>query len=512
MSFPYESVGFWLARRAVLTPSRPALVMEDRSFSYAELDDRAARLAGALAATGIGSGDRVAALLTNGNEYVEAMFACARLGAILVPLSHRLAAPELEFMTNDSGSAVLIYGSEWSRLAEGFRRATGVKAAFVAGPGSASSSFSDDPSYEDALRTAAPVLEPRALSPEDVLAIFYTSGTTGLPKGAMLTHGNFFWTNLCMILSFGFFQDERTLVILPMFHVGGWNANVMATWWCGGTVVLERSFDPARTLRVIAEKRITSMLGVPTMYQMMADDPGFAATDLSSIRDFLCGGAPLPVALIRRYQERGLGFIQGYGLTEAAPNCLILPREDAERKAGAAGRPYFYADVRVVDAAGRPVSPGGRGEIVVGGPGVMKGYWNRPDATAETLRGGWLHTGDVGLVDDEGYITIVDRVKDMFISGGENVYPAEVEKVLAGHPAIAEAAVIGVPHDRWGEAGHAIVVLRNGANADAEEIKRFCAERLATFKVPASVLFASEPLPRNPTGKLLKAQVRERYA
>ncbi len=464
MSFPFESVGFWLARRASLTPRRVAIRMGGREITYAELDDRAARLAGALTATGVGPGDRVAALLTNGNEYVEAMFACARLGAILVPLSFRLAAPELTFMVNDSGSTVLIYGEEWAGLAEGFRRETGLKAAFVAGAG-------PDPSYEGALASADPVLEPRAVSPDDVLAIFYTSGTTGQPKGAMLTHGNFFWTNLCMILAFGYYQDERTLVILPMFHVGGWNANAMATWWNGGTVVLEKSFDPAATLATIERERITSMLGVPTMYQMMADDPAFAAADLSSIRDFLCGGAPLPVALIARYQERGLGFIQGYGLTEAAPNCLILPKEDAVRKAGAAGRPYFYADVRVVDGPGNEVGPGGSGEIVVGGPGVMKGYWNRPEATAETLRGGWLHTGDVGAIDDEGYVTIVDRVKDMYISGGENVYPAEVEKVLAGHPAIAEAAVIGVADERWGESGKAIVVLRAAANADPEEIR-----------------------------------------
>ncbi|MGH2793758.1 MAG: acyl-CoA synthetase [Actinomycetota bacterium] len=504
MSFPYESVGFWLSRRAALTPRRVAIKTGDRDITYAELDDRAARLAGVLTATGVGPGDRVAALLTNGNEYVESMFACARLGAILTPLSFRLAAPELAFMANDSGSTVLIYGEEWAELAESFRRQTGLKAAFVVGSG-------PDPSYEEALAAAQPVLEPRAVSSDDVLAIFYTSGTTGRPKGAMLTHGNFFWTNLCMILAFGFYQEERTLVILPMFHCGGWNANAMATWWNGGTVVLERSFDPAGTLATIERERITSMLGVPTMYQMMADDPGFAGADLSSIRDFLCGGAPLPVALIGRYQERGLGFIQGYGLTEAAPNCLILPKEDSVRKAGAAGRPYFYADVRVVDGAGEEVGPGGSGEIVVGGPGVMKGYWNRPEATEETLRGGWLHTGDVGAIDDEGYITIVDRVKDMYISGGENVYPAEIEKVLAGHPAVAEAAVIGVPDDRWGEAGRAIVVLRPGGTAGPEEIRRFCAERLAKFKVPATVVF-TDVLPRNPTGKLLKAEIRDLFA
>jgi fatty-acyl-CoA synthase len=503
VSFPFSSVGFWLSRRAELTPNRVALRVEGRSITYAELDDRAARFAGALAASGMAAGDRVAALLTSGNEYVEALFACARLGAILVPLSQRLAPAELEFLVDDSGATALLYGEEWAELASTIRGRSSIKATFVAGSG-------EDPSYEEALAAAEPVVAPRDVGADDVLAIFYTSGTTGQPKGAMLTHGNFFWTNLNMVFSFGFFQDERTLVVLPMFHVGGWNANMLATILNGGTVVLERAFDPGRVLRTIAEERITSMLGVPTIYQMIADHPDFAGTDLSSIRALLCGGAPLPVALIHRYQERGIPFIQGYGLTEAAPNCLIVPPEDAVRKAGAAGRPYFYADVRVLDGDGNEVPPGGSGEIVVGGPGVMKGYWNRPAETAEALRGGWLHTGDVGQIDDDGYITIVDRIKDMFISGGENVYPAEVEKALAGHPAIAEAAVIGVPDERWGEVGRAIVVLRPGASADPDEIKRFAASKVARFKVPGHVVFA-ESLPRNPTGKLLKQQLRERY-
>lgn len=286
--------------------------------------------------------------------------------------------------------------------------------------------------------------------------------------------------------------------------------NTMAVWLKGGTVVLERAFDAGRALRLFAEWRITSFMAVPTIYQMLADHPDFGSTDLSSVRWLVCGGAPLPVSLIRRYQERGLRFIQGYGLTEAAPNCLILPPEDAERKAGAAGRPYFFTDVRVAGQGDEPVAPGGTGEVLVRGPSVMKGYWRRPEETAKALRGGWLRTGDVGLLDDEGYVTIVDRVKDMYISGGENVYPAEVEKVLAAHPAVAEAAVIGVPDERWGEAGRAIVVLRPGMEATAEEIRAFCAERLARFKIPASVVFG-DALPRNATGKLLKPEIRARY-
>jgi fatty-acyl-CoA synthase len=501
-TFPFESIGLWTARRAELTPNRIAIEEGGRRTTYAELDDRAARCAGALASAGVGAGDRVAALLDNGREYAEVLFACARLGAILVPLSTRLAPPELEFMASDSGATALVYGAAHAGTVAGFRPGTSIRASFVVGAG-------DDPSYEEALATASGSRPPVPCGRDDVLAIFYTSGTTGRPKGAMLTHGNLFWTNLNMVIALDLTQDERSLVVLPMFHVGGWNVNTLAVWWKGGTVVLEPSFDAARALDLI-EGGITSCMGVPQIYRAIADHPRFASADLSALRVAVCGGAPLEAGLIRRYQDRGVRFVQGYGLTEAAPNCLILPPEDAERKAGAAGRPYFFADVRVVGPNDEPVAPGGTGEVVVRGPSVMQGYWGRPEETAAALRGGWLRTGDAGLLDDDGFIWIVDRMKDMYISGGENVYPAEVERVLAGHPAVAEAAVIGVPDDRWGEVGRAIVVLRGGAVATQDELAAYCRERLARFKVPVTFVFA-DALPRNPTGKLLKPELRERY-
>jgi len=503
VTFAFRSIGFWLPRRAEMTPARVALETGDARITYAELDARAARCANALAAAGVGPGDRVAAYLEAGREYVEVFFACARLGAILVPLSTRLAAAELQFMLDDSGASVLVYDAARADVVKSFRPQVALHAVLAVGE-------ADDPSYEAALAAAAPVRAPEDCASDDVLAIFYTSGTTGRPKGAMLTHGNFFWTNLNMALALDLTGDERSLVVLPLFHVGGWNVNTLAVWWRGGTVVLEPAFDAARALDLIATRRITSMMGVPTVYQMLADQPGFGAADLSSLRVCVCGGAPLAVPLIRRYQERGLHFVQGYGLTEAAPNCLIVPSEDAERKAGAAGRPYFFADVRVAGFDGEPVAAGETGEILVRGPSVMKGYWRRPDETAETLRGGWLHTGDVGRIDDEGYVFVVDRVKDMFISGGENVYPAEVEKVLGEHPDVADAAVIGVSDERWGEVGLAIVVARAGARPSEEDLRAFCAARLAKFKVPARAVFA-QTLPRNPTGKILKPELRALY-
>jgi fatty-acyl-CoA synthase len=499
--FPFESLGLWTARRAELTPDRVAVEQPGGSLTYAELEDRAARFAGALDDSGIGPGDRVAALLSNGHEYAEVLFACARLGAILVPLSTRLAPPELEFMVNDSGSTALVYGQDQVDSVAAFRAATSLKSAFVVGSG-------DDPGFEQAI-AAASSRWPRPCERDDAVAIFYTSGTTGRPKGAVLTHGNFLWTNLNMVLALDLTQDERSLVVLPMFHVGGWNVNTLAVWWKGGTVVLEPGFDAGRAIELF-EAGVTSFMGVPQIYRAIADHPRFADADLSSLRVAVCGGAPLEVDLIRRYHGRGVRFVQGYGLTEAAPNCLILPPEDAERKAGAAGRPYFFTDVRVVDADDEPVARGETGEVVVRGPSVMKGYWERPEETAEALRGGWLRTGDAGLLDEDGFIWIVDRMKDMYISGGENVYPAEVERILAGHPSVAEAAVIGVPHERWGEVGRAIVVLRPGTAATEDELREHCRASLAKFKVPVSVVFAAS-LPRNPTGKLLKPELRATY-
>jgi len=509
MTFAYTGIGFWIARRAALTPNRVALETPDASYTYATLDERAARAATALAAAGVEPGDRVAAYLPNTVDYVDVFFACARLGAIMVPLSTRLAAPELEFLCTDSQSSTLVYDASFTATVQAFRPGTAIKAAFVAGDGDAADQT--DIRWDAAMAAASPLHEVVDVRPDDALAIVYTSGTTGRQKGAVLTHGNFFWTNLNMVLAVDITQDERSLVVLPMFHIGGWNVNTLAVWLKGGTVYLEPAFDAGRALELIERERITSMMGVPTIYHVLADHPRFAQADLTSVRSFVCGGAPLAVPLIRRYQERGLQFIQGYGLTEAAPNCLILPPEDAVRKAGAAGRPYFFTDTRVFDEADRDVPPGGTGEVVVRGPSVMREYWNLPAETANALRGGWLRTGDVGLVDDEGTITIVDRVKDMYISGGENVYPAEIERTLAAHPAVQEAAVIGVADPRWGESGCAIVVLRGGASASEDEIRTFCAERVAKFKVPARVVFA-ETLPRNATGKLLKPELRARYA
>ena len=322
--------------------------------------------------------------------------------------------------------------------------------------------------------------------------------TTGKPKGAVLTHANCFWTNLSLDRTAHIAADDVVLQVLPQCHVGGWNVQPLLALWKGATVVLEQSFDAGRVLEFIERKRVTTMMGVPANYLMMAEHPGFAHADLSSLRRVIAGGAAMPLPLIEKWLARGVTIMQGYGLTEASPNVLCVPPADARRKAGSAGRPYPHVKVAL-----RPDT----GELLVRGPNVFQGYWRNPKATASTVKDGWLATGDVAECDAEGFYWIRGRVKDMYISGGENVYPAEVEQVLATHEAVAEAAVIGMPDERWGEAGLAFVVLRQGTEPTHDDLRKYCRARLARYKVPARIRFVAE-LPRLVSGKFDKRALR----
>jgi len=463
----------WLSDRARITPERVAIDYLDRTITYAELEELSKRFASMFAPRGLRRGDRVATLTGNSPEHVAIFFACAKSGLILTPLSWRLAAPELAYQLEDAEPALFLVEDEYSDLAA----ATGHGSEPLVVPEPSNSLLLGSPRDHD------PVL------------LVYTSGTTGKPKGALLTHANCFWTNLGFDLASGVASDDVVLQLLPQFHCGGWNVQPLLAWWKGANVVLERAFDPLRCLQLIERKRVTKLMGVPAIYLFLAEDPGFETTDLSSLRQAVVGGAPMPEALLERWQERGVEIVQGYGLTEAAPNVLCLPAEDAVRRRGWAGKPYPYVEV--------DLSP--ENELLVRGPNVFAGYWRNPDATAEALVDGWLHTGDVADRDDEGNYRIVGRLKDMYISGGENVYPAEVESVLHEHAAVADAAVLGVPDARWGESGVAVVVLRQ--EADEEELLAHCRARLASFKVPRSVRFVDE-LPRSGMGKVLKEQLR----
>jgi fatty-acyl-CoA synthase len=340
----------------------------------------------------------------------------------------------------------------------------------------------------------------------------YTSGTTGRPKGAMLTHGNITWNNYNSCLFVDNMSDDITLVCAPLFHIGGLNVTLLVVLQKGGKAVVMKAFDPQQALALIQEHKVTQMFGVPAMFNFMTQVPEWKTADLSSIRFFICGGAPVPEPLIKVYQERGINFLQGYGLTETAPFALLLDKEDALRKVGSAGRAPFFTEVRVVRPDMTDVEVGETGEVIIKGPNVMKGYWNRPEATEECItHGGWFHSGDAGKVDEDGYVYIVDRVKDMIISGGENVYPAEIESTLYQHEAVAECALIGVPDEKWGEVGKMIVALKEGAEVSGDDLIEFLRGNVANYKLPRSVEFV-DALPRNPAGKVLKWELREKFA
>jgi fatty-acyl-CoA synthase len=454
-----------LRDRARLTPGRVAVA----DWTYADLDRRSDEIAARLE-----RGSRVSTLTCNSPEHVAVFFGCAKAGAILHPISWRLAPAEVAYQLDDAEPTVFLVEEGLEELAgAALLLAESSPARELPEPGEAAVPEDDDP-----------------------LLLVYTSGTTGKPKGALLTHANCFWTNLSFDLATGVSGRDVVLQVLPQFHVGGWNVQSLLAWWKGARVVLERGFDAARALELIESERVTTMMGVPANYLLIAEAPGFASADLSSLRLAVVGGAPMPVPLLDAWAERGVDIVQGYGLTEAAPNVLCLPPEDARRKAGSAGKPYPYVECRLAE----------NGELLVRGPNVFAGYWRNPEATAAAFRDGWLLTGDVAERDDEGNYTLRGRIKELVVSGGENVYPAEVEAVLHDHPAVVEAAVVGVPDERWGEVCVAYVVLREPA-----DLREHCAERLARFKVPKE-FHTVDALPRNSVGKVMKSELGQAVA
>ncbi|MGY1899888.1 acyl-CoA synthetase [Nocardia gipuzkoensis] len=492
-----QGLGSWPERRSRMTPSAVAITTADRSVSYLQLHDRVSRAAEVLRQRGIRRGDRIAYLGPNHPAYLELLFAAGRVGAVFVPLNARSTAVEIGYLLEDSGARLLIYTADFDGSVAGIADQGLLR---VDGPGG----------YEELLAAAsgAEIDEPVGL--EDVCLVMYTSGTTGRPKGAMLTHGNLTWNCVNVIIESDIAADEVALIAAPLFHAAALGMVCLPTLLKGGRVVLLEKFDPATVLDLIERERVTWMFGVPTMFDALADHERWSDADLSSLRILLCGGAPVPHTTIQRYLDRGLSFLQGYGMTETAPGALLLDRAHAESKLGSAGVPSFFTDVRVVDDEGQPVAPHVRGEVVVSGPNVMRGYWGQPEATAAVLRDGWFHSGDVALVDDDGYVYLVDRLRDVVISGGENIYPAEVEQALCRHAAVASCVVIGVPDQRWGQVGKAIVVPVEGAAVTERELRDFVRGQLASYKVPQRIVFVDE-LPTTGSGKIHKTVVREKY-
>ncbi|MCW7986930.1 AMP-dependent synthetase [Streptomyces platensis subsp. clarensis] len=502
-----QGIGSWPTRRARKTPDRVAVIHEDRAWTYREFHQRVLRLAHGLQDVGVVRGDRIAYLGPNHPSFLETLFAAGLLGAVFVPLNNRLTAPELAYNLSDSGSTVLVHAPEQACAARAAADEAGVRHRITL-----DGSHEGALGYEEVLAGGGtdPLDEP--VAPDDPCMIMYTSGTTGRPKGAVLSHANIVWNSVNVLVDTDLGGDEVTLVAAPLFHTAGLNMTCLPTLLKGGRVVLLSAFDATRVLETIESLRVTYMFGVPTMYDAMAAQPRWSTTDLSSLRTLNCGGAPVPARTIATYLARGLAFSQGYGMTEASPGILFLDKEQTSAKAGSAGVPHFFTDTRVVLPDGLDAGPGQRGEMLVQGPHVMTGYWNRPEETEAVFAdGGWLRTGDVARTDTDGYAYIVDRAKDMFVSGGENVYPAEVEEAVLSHPAVAECAVIGVPDQTWGEVGRAVVVLGPGAHADEPGILDHLHGKLAKYKIPKSVVL-TDSLPRTATGKIVKSAVRASYA
>lgn len=502
-----HTLGRWTRDRAVATPDRVAVDDRGVVLTYRELDERASRLAETLLDHGYGVGDRIATITGNSADHVVVFFACAKTGLVLIPLSWRLSPRELALQIEQADPALLLVEDEFTTLATAARKRL-LQPLPVRGLGG-SGIESNVPHPTRISIDDAPVR--RAVRDDDALLIIFTSGTQGKARGAILTHANCFWTNLALSRIAEITSSDTVLAVMPQYHVGGWNVQPLLAWWIGATVVLERTFDPGRVLQLIQDRRITTTMGVPANYLFLSEHPSFASADLSSLRHAIVGGAPMPEPLLRTWHSRGVALMQGYGLTEASPNVLCLPDEDARTKVGLAGKPYPHVDVAVADpVTGEELDGEATGELLVRGPSVFPGYFRAPEQTALALRGGWLHTGDLVHRDADGYFRVVDRISDIYISGGESISPTEIENVLCAHPAVAEVAVVGVPDQRWGEVGVAHVVLRHGVATDEQDLLDHCVSQLAAFKVPKRIMIVPA-LPRSAGSKVLRRVLVEEY-
>jgi acyl-CoA synthetase (AMP-forming)/AMP-acid ligase II len=489
-----RGIGSWIERRAEIGPNRPAIISGSATYTYAELANRVRRLANGLRNLGVQRGDRVAWLGPNHAAFLELLFATGKLGAVLSPVNHRLDSSVVAYVLEDSSPSIAVVEASMANMP----LPSPIQTRIVVG----------DPDgrmlgYEHLLddSTDDPIAEEVGL--DDLCMVPYTSGTTGPPKGVMLTHGNVTWNVVNFLSSADFLANDVTIAIAPFFRVGGTGVNVLPVLFKGGTVVVPDRFDPDEILRLMERHRVTVGFGNPDLLDALTHSSSWPSVGLTSVRFFLSGGAPVPERLIHTYFERGITFIQGYGLSEAGPLALLLDQQSALGKAGSAGKPPLFVDVRIVDGEGADCATGETGELLVRGPNVMAGYWNSPEETSKALsEDGWLRTGDAARRDQDGYIWIVDRMNDAYVSSGRTVYPGDIERVLTEHPAVTEAGVAGAPTAE-GSVGKAFVVPSKAQRANESALLEFCRERLAPAEVPGSITFV-ESLPRNSVGKLLR--------
>lgn len=504
------NIGGFLDRSKDIYPDKTSVIYERQRISFRELNTQSNRIGNALVSWGVRKGDRIGLLFHNSPEFVEIFLGAVKIGAICVPLNFRLVGRELDYIINNSGIRVLFLGEEYMEKISGIRKTLKnveyyvVSGQSIPAPMQSFLTFVDEATDE----------EPGVLvNEEDVATIVYTSGTTGKPKGAVITHKNIIWCVVGYIIDKNVQTSDVALVVTPLFHVGGL-INLLTNIFLGSTIVLHRQFDPAAVMEAIEKEKITIIPTMaPTMYTMLLQIPDLMHYDISSIRAIMSGGATIPVETKKSIQKL---FVNAktqdtYGLTESTAGATTLKFDYVISKASSVGKPLFSIKAKVVTEKGEDVKPGEVGEIILSGPTVMKGYYNDPEATKDVIRDGWLYSGDLGRVDEDGFIYVVDRKKDMIISGGENIYPREIEEILYTHPKILEAAVIGVPDKMWGESVKAVVVLKSGEEMSEKEVIEFCKTNLAGYKKPRSVNFISS-LPKTSSGKILKQTLRDSYS
>ena len=493
------NIGRLIEWRAFVEPDQLAIKEGDQTISNADFHLQILHAASFLDSHGIGPGDRVAVLMYNSSLFLELFFATARLKAIFVPLNYRLSGMELEYLLHNSGTSLLVSDAEFREKVDGIDLDPKPQVVFASyGDTLSGQAFYEQPDSSN-------ISDEREVSHDTPLLIVYTSGTTGRPKGVTLSHGNVIW-NAVMHVHAGFYK-EKALAVVPYFHVAGLNAMATQILYGNGSLVIQKTFNAGMVLELIERERITCMFCVPTMLSMIAKEEQFGTADLASVRYFSAGSAPVPINVIETFQRRGIKIRQAFGLTETSPAVCMLNSEYAILKPGSCGKEFFHVQVKMVDENGMELPQGQTGELIVKGPNVMLGYWKDPEATQKVLKDGWLHTGDLAKRDEDGFIYIVDRKKDLIISGGENVYPAEIEAILLQHGDVADVAVVGMPDEQWGEVPVAYVVLRPAAEERPEALMDFCRSRIGKFKVPKQFRYLKE-LPRTAAGKLDKKAMR----
>ncbi len=507
------NIAWWVKRWSELHPRKTAIIFDGNRISYLDLHRKINRTCCWLQSLGIEKGDRVAVMLGNCPEFLELFLACSKLGAIFVPVNFRLAAPELDYTLGHSRPRLFVFGNEYAETVLGLNLNSSRPLMLLAAipQCSFSAEVLDYQTESDVCEGQNPFLtvSMAPATPEEPQVIMYTSGTTGHAKGAVLSHRKTFFNCLNADIFFKLHSDDVMLIVLPLFHSGGLFIQASPVIYKGATMILHKSFDPHRTYRDIRKYQVTKFLGVPTVYKSLVKAETEHKTALSSLRVCAIGGEKLTPELMAQFKDAGFSLRQIMGQTETSI-LLWAHEKDVARKPGSVGKPVFHAEVRIVDRQGRPCNSDQVGEIVVRGSIMMTEYWQDPVKTEETIRGGWLHTGDLARMDQEGYFYLIDRAKDMFISGGENVYPAEIERVLRKHPAVEDIAVVGVPDESWGEAGCAFVIAKPGAALKSEELIGFCDGQLARYKWPKKILIA-EDFPRTALGKVRKTVLKQNY-